>query len=67
MPAAPDSAECPIWGTDHEACDSNTVDLVKRLLVSGVNEDASAPRVCNSIEIWLPPTVDIDSSVNGCD
>lgn len=59
MPAVVNSVAGTPCAEDDDTADCNSFDLVKNLLVSGVYEDASVPRVCDSKDILLPVTGDI--------
>lgn len=50
-----------VCGKHDDTVDCNTFDVVKRLVVSVVYEDASVPRACDSIDSLLPVTGDLAS------
>lgn len=54
-----ESVEWPLCDNEDIACDRISVDIVKKPLVSSLYDDESVPRICDSIEMLLPVTVDI--------
>lgn len=61
MPVVADSVEEPLCGKDDDAGDCNSVDIVKKSLVTGMYNDVSISRFSVSIDSLFPVTEDNDS------